>query len=76
MKKLIFLLFTTTFFIVSFLSIKQFEYIQYQTFNNGNTHEQWNIIIESGDPQKNKSENFTLLSEIAKKSKTNLQRIS
>lgn len=76
MKKLISLLLTITFFIVSFLSIKQFEYIQYQTFNNGNTHEQWNIIIESGDPQKNKSENFILLSEIAKKSKTNLQRIS
>ena len=75
MKRLVFLLLTITFIVVSSLSIKQFEYIQFQSFNN-NSGEKWNIIIESGNPQKNKSENFKLLEDIAIKSKVNIQRTS
>ncbi|MBD7913464.1 MULTISPECIES: DUF1430 domain-containing protein [Clostridium] len=76
MKKLIFLLFTTTFIVISFLSIKQFEYIQFQSFNNHSIGEKWNIIVESGNPQKNKTENFRLLEDIAIQTKVNFQRTS
>ena len=76
MKKLIFLLFTITFIVLSFLSIKQFEYIQFQSFNSNNTGEKWNIIIENGNPEKSKSENFKLLEDIAVEAKVNIQRIS
>jgi putative ABC transport system permease protein len=76
MKKLIFLLCAVTFITVSFLSIKQFEYIQFQSFNNDSNEEQWNVIIKAGNPQKDNSENFKLLQKIAIKAKVNLQRVS
>lgn len=76
MKKLIFLLFTITFIVVSFLSIKQFEFIQFQSFNNDSAGEKWNIIVESGNPQKNKLENFRLLEDMVIQTKVNFQRIS
>lgn len=76
MKKLIFLLFTITFIVVSFLSMKQFEYIQFQSFNNDSTGEKWNFIVENGNPQKNKFENFYLLEDMAMKAKVNFQRVS
>jgi putative ABC transport system permease protein len=76
MKKLIFLLFTTTFIVVSFLSIKQFEYIQFQSFNNHDKDKEWNIAIEAGNPQKSKRENFELLEDAALEAKVNLQRTS
>ncbi|MBT2255914.1 FtsX-like permease family protein [Priestia megaterium] len=76
MKKLLFLLLTTTFIVVSFLSIKQFEYIQFQSFNNYDREKEWNVIIEAGNPQKSKLENFQLLKESALEAKVNLQRVS
>ncbi|WP_027634705.1 FtsX-like permease family protein [Clostridium hydrogeniformans] len=76
MKKLIFLLFTTTLIVINFLSIKQFEYIQFQSFNNNVIGEKWNIAIESGNPQKSKSENFRLLEDMTMQIKVNLQRVS
>ncbi|QFQ28854.1 FtsX-like permease family protein [Bacillus thuringiensis] len=76
MKKLIFLLFTITFIVISFLSIKQFEYIQFQSFNNYSTGEKWNIIVENGNPQKSKFENFRLLEQMARQASVNIQRIS
>ncbi|AYF85391.1 FtsX-like permease family protein (plasmid) [Bacillus thuringiensis] len=76
MKKLIFLLFITTFIVISFLSIKQFEYIQFQSFNNDSTGEKWNLIVENGDSQKSKFENFRLLEKMAKQANVNFQRIS
>ena len=76
MKKLIFLLFVTSIIIVSFLSIKQFEYLQFQSFNNVDQQEEWQINVESGAHQKNKSENFQLLKAAALEAEVNLQRIS
>jgi bacteriocin-associated integral membrane protein len=76
MKKLIFLLFTVTFIVVSFLSIKQFEFIQFQSFNNDNKDAQWDVIIKAGNPQKSNLENFQLLRDVALEAKVNLQRIS
>lgn len=76
MKKLLFLLLTTTLIIVNFLSIKQFEFIQFQNFNYQNSNEKWNILIEEGNPNKSKFENFQLLEEAAEEAKVNLQRVS
>jgi putative ABC transport system permease protein len=78
MKKLIFLLFTITFIIVSFLSIKQFEFLQFQSFNyhNDSSGEKWNVEIKESNSQKSKLQNYQLLTEIASKAKVNLQRIS
>lgn len=76
MKKLIFILLTTTFIVVSFLSIKQFEYIQFQSFNNNDNNEEWNVLIDAGNPQKSKLENFQLLNKVALETKVNLQRVS
>ncbi|MFT8312871.1 MAG: hypothetical protein ABF633_01300 [Clostridium sp.] len=76
MKKLIFLLFTTTFIVVSFLSIKQFEYMQFQSFNNDSIGEKWNFIVKNGNPQKNNFENFNLLEDMAINIKGNFQRTS
>lgn len=76
MKKLIFLLLTTTFIVVSFLSIKQFEFLQFQLFNNYNADKEWNVVIGEGIPQKSKLENFQLLKESAIEAKVNLQRVS
>ncbi|GKX66632.1 hypothetical protein [Inconstantimicrobium mannanitabidum] len=76
MKKLIFLLFTISFIVINFLSIKQFEYIQFQSFNNNVADERWNITIKNGNPQKSKSENFRLLENIATQTKINIQRAS
>lgn len=75
MKKLISLLITITFIIISFLSIKQFEFLQFQTFNNI-TGEKWNIEIQSGNPEKSKSDNINLLAQVAKEAKANLERKS
>lgn len=78
MKKLIFLLLTITFTIVSFLSIKQFEFLDFQAFNyNSNYLEKnWNLEIKEGNPQKSKLENFQMLTKIVDKAKVNLQRTS
>ncbi|MEB4596203.1 FtsX-like permease family protein [Bacillus amyloliquefaciens] len=76
MKKLIFLLLITTFIVVSFLSVKQFEFIQFQSYNHQNEHEEWNVIIEEGIHQKSKRENFELLENAAVEAEANLQRIS
>ncbi|MGG2028690.1 FtsX-like permease family protein [Gottfriedia sp. S16(2024)] len=76
MKKLIFILLTITLLIVSFLSVKQFEYIQFQSFNNNDNNEKWNVHIEAGNPQKNKLENFQLLNAVTLKAEVNLQRVS
>ncbi|PTY82556.1 hypothetical protein, partial [Heyndrickxia sporothermodurans] len=76
MKKLIFLLFTTTIIVVSFLSIKQFEYIQFQSFNNDNSGDKLNIVVEGGNPQKSKVENFRLLEDMAVNANVDLQRTS
>lgn len=78
MKKLIFLLCTITFTVISFLSIKQFEYLEFQSFNYdmNHSHENWDVEIKSGNPSKSKFENFQMLTEIVKKSKVNLQRMS
>ncbi|MHC1685350.1 MAG: hypothetical protein AB6733_20825 [Clostridiaceae bacterium] len=58
MKKLNFLLFIVTFIVVNFLSIKQFEFLQFQSFNNENIGEKWNVVVERGNAEKNKLENF------------------
>ncbi|MGE7939870.1 DUF1430 domain-containing protein [Bacillus paramycoides] len=78
MKKLIFVLSFITFTIVSFLSIKQFEYLEFQAFNYDVNYSQENFDLEikEGNPQKNKIENFKILSEIAMQAKVNLQRTS
>jgi len=76
MRKLIFILLSITCIVLSFLSIKQFEFIQFQTFNNNNYEENWNIFIEAGNPQKSKFENFKLLNVLALEAKVNLQRVS
>ncbi|TKI85898.1 DUF1430 domain-containing protein [Bacillus mycoides] len=78
MKKLIFVLSFITFTIVSFLSIKQFEYLEFQAFNYDVNHSQENFDLEirEGNPQKDKIENFQILSKIAMQSKVNLQRTS
>ncbi|MCC2248889.1 hypothetical protein JUJ52_02815 [Virgibacillus sp. AGTR] len=76
MKRLIFLLLTTTFLIISFLSVKQFEFLQFQSFNYHNNEEKWNINIEEGNAERNRLENYQLLTEAARKAKVNLQRIS
>ncbi|MFT9868723.1 DUF1430 domain-containing protein [Bacillus mobilis] len=78
MKKLIFILSFITFTIVSFLSIKQFEYLQFQAFNYdvNYSEENFDLEIKEGNPQKNKVENFKILSEIAMQAKVNLQRTS
>lgn len=76
MKKLIFTLFTTTFIVMSFLSIKQFEFKEFQNFNNESTGEKWSFVIESGNPQKSKKENFQLLEEMALQIEVNFQRVS
>nr|WP_187441512.1 DUF1430 domain-containing protein [Bacillus subtilis] len=76
MKKLLFLLIVTIFIVVSFLSIKQFEFLQFQSFNHNNVHDAWNVVIDEGNPKINKSENFKILEKIAFEAKVNLQRIS
>ncbi|OQR53256.1 hypothetical protein [Bacillus sp. CDB3] len=78
MKKLIFILSFITFTIVSFLSIKQFEYLEYQAFNYdiNHSHENFELEIKEGNPQKNKLENFQSLTNIALQTKVNLQRVS
>ncbi|MEH6978729.1 hypothetical protein, partial [Bacillus pseudomycoides] len=78
MKKLIFLLCTITFTIVSFLSIKQFEYLEFQSFNydRNHSHENWDVEIKGGNTSKSKLENFQMLTEISKQAKVNLQRMS
>ncbi|MEQ6077376.1 DUF1430 domain-containing protein [Bacillus subtilis] len=76
MKKLLFLLVITTFIVVSFLSIKQFEYLQFQSFNHDNVHESWNVVIDEGNSKIGKKDNFKMLEQIAFESKVNLQRIS
>jgi putative ABC transport system permease protein len=76
MKKVIYLLFTTLFIVVSFLSIKQFEFLQFQSFNNYDNDEKWNIIIKEGNPKKSKLENFKTLEKTALEANVNLQRIS
>jgi putative ABC transport system permease protein len=77
MKRLLYFLLTITFLLVSFLSMKQFEFLQFQSFNQHNTNDEaWNVIIKEGDPQKDKDEKFQMLEEIALKSKVNLQRVS
>ncbi|KWU65530.1 hypothetical protein AWW70_09890 [Bacillus mycoides] len=78
MKKLIFVLSFITFTIVSFLSIKQFEYLEFQAFNYDVNHSQENFDLEirEGNPQKDKIGNFQILSKIAMQSKVNLQRTS
>lgn len=76
MRKLIFFLLTITFIIVSYLSIKQFEFLQFQSFNYNDKAEKINVEIKEGNPKKTKLENFQLLSDISSKAKVNLQRIS
>ena len=76
MKRLIFFLLTATFVIISFLSIKQFEYIQFQNFNYDAVSDEWNVMVEDGDPNKSKHENFELLIHAAMETSVNLQRIS
>ncbi|WP_242311543.1 DUF1430 domain-containing protein [Bacillus cereus group sp. BfR-BA-01331] len=78
MKKLIFVLSFITFTIVSFLSIKQFEYLEFQAFNYDVNYSQENFDLEikEGNPQKDKIENFEILSKIAMQAKVNLQRTS
>lgn len=76
MKKLLFLLLTTTFLLISFLSIKQFEYLQFQSFNSSNIEENFDVIIEDGNPQYSKLENYQLLVDTAREAKVNLQRVS
>lgn len=46
MKKLIFILSFITFTIVSFLSIKQFEYLQFQAFNYDVNYSEENFDLE------------------------------
>ncbi|WP_130859141.1 FtsX-like permease family protein [Gracilibacillus phocaeensis] len=76
MKKLIFVLFATTFILISFLSIKQFEFLQFQNFNYHPTNEIWDVVIESGNKDLNKADNFTLLTDMTNEAKINLQRES
>ncbi|UPM55543.1 FtsX-like permease family protein [Gottfriedia acidiceleris] len=76
MKRLIFILLTITLIVVSFLTVKQFEYIQFQSFNKNDNNEIWNVHIEAGNPKNNKLENFQLLNAVALKAEVNLQRVS
>ncbi|MBC1417949.1 DUF1430 domain-containing protein [Listeria fleischmannii] len=74
MKKVIFFLLTTAFIVVSYLSVKQFEFIQFQSFNN--KVQSWNLFIVPSDNQKNKSDNFKMLNDSAIEAEVNLQRVS
>lgn len=76
MKKLIFVLFTITMITLSFLSIKQYEYIQFQEFNNLVEDEKWNVIINKENVEKSNDENYRLLQQIAIETNINFQRIS
>ncbi|MCY7949796.1 MULTISPECIES: DUF1430 domain-containing protein [Bacillus] len=76
MKKLLFLLVITTFIVVSFLSIKQFEFLQFQSFNHDNVDDAWNVVIDEGNTKISKNDNFKMLEQIAFEAKVNLQRIS
>ncbi|MEN0645375.1 hypothetical protein MKY91_19605 [Alkalicoccobacillus gibsonii] len=77
MRKLIFLLLTITLVVISLLTVKQFEYTQFQLFNESDkSGEVWEINILEGNPNVAKTENFQILHEISKELNVNIQRIS
>lgn len=76
MKKLIYLLLIINFVIVSFLSIKQFEFSQFQSFNYHNNSNLWNIDIEQENENLDRAENYNLLIKVSMAAEVNLQRIS
>ncbi|MHC5250972.1 DUF1430 domain-containing protein [Listeria kieliensis] len=76
MKKTLFFLLITVFMVISFLSIKQFEYIQFQHFNDQNEKEKWNVSIEKDENDRELANQFRKIKNIAVKAKINLQRIS
>lgn len=74
MKKLLLGLLITTFCMVSFISIKQFGYEQFQLFNSD--EHKLVVSIDEGKRELSKKENFKLLNELAEKLRVNLERTS
>src|SRR4051794_19478420 len=74
MKKMIFILCCLVLTLISFLSIKEFESIQFQEFFSEQSAQDYSLYITNGNAELTNEDNYQVLEDLAVELGVNIQR--